>query len=120
MHPKFALRIHTHIRAGAKLVGFPLPCLPNPARRTLLGVNTRSLISDIMQEDQLLKELDASQKELRLLRAENEDLKRKVTDFENIIGDNGRIHRSQVNPLERTHATFLVHQYSDVGTPDEL
>ena len=72
-------------------------------------------IDTIMQEDQLLKELEASQKELRFLRAENEDLKRKVTEFENIIGDNGRIHRSQVNPLEGTHATFLVHQYSHHG-----
>ena len=69
-----------------------------------------------MQEDQLYKELEASRQELRLLRAENEDLRRKVLEFESIIGDKERVHRCQVNHLVGTYATFEIQQCPDIGT----
>ena len=64
-----------------------------------------------MQEDRLWEELEASRKELELLRAENDNLRRKVAEFESIIGDNVRVHQYQVNPLVGTYATFQIQQY---------
>ena len=63
-----------------------------------------------MQEDRLWEELEASRKELELLRAENDNLRRKVAEFESIIGARRRAHQSQVNLLVGTYATFQIQQ----------
>lgn len=56
-------------------------------------------------QDQLCRELEAARLELRLLRFENEDLKKKVADLEMNIGDKGRVHQCEVFILNRVCRT---------------
>ena len=48
-----------------------------------------------MDAGTLWNELEAAKKELRLLRRENEDLKTKVEDMENLVGKHG-VHQYKV------------------------
>ena len=48
-----------------------------------------------MDTSALWNELEAAKKELRLLKIENEDLKTKVKDMENLIGNHG-VHQHEV------------------------
>ena len=50
-----------------------------------------------MDVDTFWKEFESAKEELRLLRSENEDLKRKVAQMENIIGEQGGVHQHEVH-----------------------
>ena len=50
-----------------------------------------------MDAGTFLKEFEAAKEELRLLRRENEDLKRKVAEMENKIGKQGGVHEHKVH-----------------------
>lgn len=61
----------------------------------------------MVPEHDLFNELEAARKELRLLRTENEELKKKVADFESNIGDTGRVHHCEVYSLAETPYRFM-------------
>ena len=55
--------------------------------------------SNMVNEDELWKELEAARKELRLLKAENYELKEKVAEFEcniRIIRNKGGVNQCKV------------------------
>ena len=60
--------------------------------------------------EELWKELEVARKELLLLRTENYDLKKKVADFESIVGDKGRVQQCEVYSIAETqYCTALLH-----------
>ena len=96
---KNALRIHTHWA-----VSFPLTYASPYPFHFVWGQQKHFCIS-MEPQDQLCRELEAARLELRLLRFENEDLKKKVADLEMNIGDKGRVHQCEVFILNRVCRT---------------